>query len=584
VTHQNPSRLATVVLVVVVALADCASPIAATPSPAPTVDDRGYDVVILNGRIVDGTGNPWFNGDVGIRGDRIARITGPGMLAGAPTRARFDASGLVVAPGFIDIQGQSGALLLSGDGRIVGKLTQGVTTEILGEGSTPAPLNPAFFPPAGRDTGISAPQLQRTHRYGDPHGFANWLSDMQSHGISPNVGSFVGAGTIRQYGMNQAMGAATPVAIDSMRAAVRRAMEDGAFGLASALIYPPGAYASTAELIAESKAMAPYRGIYITHLRSEADHLLEAVDEAIEIGREAGVPVEIYHLKAAGRANWSKEPRLIAKIDSARRAGLDIQANMYPYIAGATGLTSCLPPAFSAEGQLLSNLRDQATRARIRDEVEHHTGDWEDLCGQAGPDGVLITDLQAPANQRYIGKRLSEIARTMGKDYLDAAMDLILTEGRRVETSYFLMSEDNVTLQLAQPWIKIGTDAAGPSPDSTHGLLHPRSYGTYPRILGRYVRDEHVLSLEEAVRKMTSAVATRLLIPDRGILRPGMFADVVVFDPQTITDRATYERPLQLSTGVEAVWVNGTLVIHDGVHTGALPGRALRGPGYAGPP
>jgi N-acyl-D-amino-acid deacylase len=576
--------LLSVGVVLLASLVGCASPIAATPSLAPTAADPGYDVVILNGRIVDGTGSAWYYGDVGIRGDRIARITGPGMLAGAYSRTRVDASGLVVAPGFIDIQGQSGAFLLSGDGRIVGKLTQGVTTEILGEGSTPAPLNPAFARPPGRDSGISALQTRTMRRYAEPHAFGNWLADMQSHGISPNVGSFVGAGTIRQYGMNQSMGPATPVAMDSMQAAVRRAMEDGAFGLASALIYPPGAYASTEELVAESRAMAPYRGVYITHMRSEADRLLEAADEAIRIGREAGVPVEIYHLKAAGRANWPKEPLLIAKIDSARRAGVDIQANMYPYVAGATGLTSCLPPAFSADGKLLTNLRDPATRARIRDEVEHPTGEWEDLCTQAGPDGVLVTDLQARANQRYIGKRLSEIARMMGEDYLDAAMDLILAEGRRVETSYFLMSEENVTLQLVQPWMKIGTDAAGPAPDSAHGLLHPRSYGTYPRILGTYVRDEHILSLEDAVRKMTSAVATRLLIPDRGILRPGMFADIVVFDPETITDHATYERPLQLSTGVKDVWVNGTRVIRDGVHTGALPGRALRGPGYTSPP
>ncbi|HVZ78268.1 MAG TPA: D-aminoacylase [Gemmatimonadaceae bacterium] len=566
------------------ALAAAAALVACTPAArtAPTPLSGPFDVVIGNARIVDGTGNAWYYGDLGIRGDRIARIAGPGMLANAAAAQRVDATGLVVMPGIIDIQGQSGGLFLSGDGRDVGKLTQGVTTEILGEGTTPAPVDPASL--KGEDDEGNALDRTRAARYAEPHGFANWLADMQAHGISPNVGSFVGAGTIRQYGMRQRMGAAGGATLDSMQAAVRRAMQDGAFGMASALIYPPNTYASTDELVAEARAMAPYRGVYITHMRSEADHLLEAMDEAIRIGREGGVPVEIYHLKAAGQANWGKEAEVIHKIDSARTAGLDVQADMYPYTAGATGLTSCLPPSFSAEGKLFDNLKDPAIRTKIRAEVAHHTSDWEDLCAQATPAGVLITDLRAPQNQQYIGKRLSEIAAMMHEDYLDAAMDLILSERRRVETTYFLMSEDNVRLQLQQPWIKIGTDAAGPAPDSVHGLVHPRSYGTYPKILGRYVRDEHVLSLEDAVRKMTSAVATRLMIQDRGLLREGFYADLVLFDPATIIDRATYEQQLQLSTGVRDVWVNGVLVVKDGAHTGAKPGRALRGPGYTPAP
>jgi dihydroorotase/N-acyl-D-amino-acid deacylase len=378
------------------------------------------------------------------------------------------------------------------------------------------------------------------------------------------------------------VGAGGGATLDSMRAAVARAMEDGAFGMASALIYPPNTFATTEELIEESKAMAPYGGVYITHMRSEADRYLEAIDEVIRISKEAGVPGEIYHLKAAGVRNWPKARLAIAKIDSARAAGIDIQANMYPWTAGGTGLTSCLPPSFSAEGKLYDNLASEAVRTKIRAEVAHPTSDWENLCELATPDGVLITSLRNPENQQYIGKRLTEIAKMKNKDYLDAAMDLILSEHSRVETIYFLMSEDNVKLQLQQPWIKIGSDAGGPDPDSVRALVHPRTFGNFPRVLGKYVRDEHVIPLEDAVRKMTSAVAERLSNHDRGLLMPGMYADVVVFDPATIADRATYEQPKQLSVGVRDVWVNGVQVLRDGTHTGAKPGRALRGPGYRG--
>jgi N-acyl-D-amino-acid deacylase len=315
-------------------------------------------------------------------------------------------------------------------------------------------------------------------------------------------------------------------------------------------------------------------------MRSEADNLIEAVDEVIRIARDAGVAAEIYHLKAAGTRNWPKAAAVIAKIDSARAAGIDIQADMYAYTAGATGLTSCLPPEYSAEGKLYENLGNPGVRAKIHQEVAHPTSEWEDMCGLASPAGVLITSLRQPQNQQYIGKRLSEIAAMKNANYLDAAMDLILSEHNRVETTYFLMNEDNVKLQLQQPWMKIGTDAGGPDPDSVRALVHPRTFGNYPRVLGKYVRDEHVIPLEDAIRKMTSAVADRLSLHDRGVLKLGMFADIVVFDPATIADRATYEQPKQLSVGVRHVLVNGTPVIRDGVHTGAKPGRALRGPGY----
>ncbi|GBD33303.1 D-aminoacylase [bacterium HR33] len=544
-------------------------------APAPL--EAPFDVVITGGRIVDGTGSAWFYGDLAIKGDRIARITPKGMLRDAPARERIDASGLVVAPGFIDIQSHSRGAFLFGDGRVVSKVTQGITTEIMGEGSTNAPLNPAM---AGDLSRLPPERRRVVESFMGPHGFSAWLEAMERNGVSPNIGSFVGASTIRQYVKGMAMGPASPAELDTMKALVRRAMEDGAFGLASALIYPPGNFASTEELVELARAMAPYGGVYITHMRSEADRLLEAIDEAIEIGRRGGVPVEIYHLKAAGRRNWHKAVQAIAKIDSARAAGIDVQANMYPYVAGSTGLSACLPPWASADGKLLDNLRDPEMRERIRAEVLQQTTDWENLCTLATPEGVLILGLERPENRQYVGKRLSEIAEAQGKDWLDAVMDLILSEQGGIGTVYFMMSEENVKLQLRQPWIKFGTDAGGVDPDSSRDLTHPRAYGTFTRILGKYVREEKVLGLEDAIRKMTSAVATRLSIPDRGLLRPGFYADIVVFDPETVADRATFEQPHQLSVGVRHVFVNGVAVVKDGKHTGAKPGRVIRGPGY----
>jgi dihydroorotase/N-acyl-D-amino-acid deacylase len=564
---------------VVVAASACAGTraVPAGADPRATEGQDGYDVVIANGRIVDGTGNPWFYGDVAIRGDRIVAVSRGGTLAGRPARRRIDASGMVVAPGFIDIQSGGGGFL-NGDGRSVSKLTQGVTTEIMGEAYTAAPVSELTIGGRAGDRPASA----AARRFLGPRGFDSWLRAMQANGVSPNIGSFVGASTLREYGMGLRMGAATPAALDSMRGALRRAMEDGAFGLGTALIYPPGNYASTEELIEVVKAMAPYGGLYITHLRSEADKVLEAMDEALRIGKEGGVPVEIYHLKAAGTANWAKMPAMIAKIDSARAAGLDVQANMYPYTAGGTGLAACFPPRFDADGQLKQRLADPKIRAEIRAEFAKPTSYWESLCEQATPQGVLLTTLRAPQNQRWSGHRLSEVAAGTGKDWLETLMDLVLTEPGGIGTIYFLMNEDNVRLALRQPWMKIGTDAGGQDPDSARGMTHPRAYGTYTRILGRYVRDERIIPLEDAVRKMSGAVAERLLIGDRGLLRPGMYADVVVFDPATIQERTTYERPHQLSTGVRDVFVNGTEVVRDGRHTGAKPGRVVRGHAWQG--
>jgi dihydroorotase/N-acyl-D-amino-acid deacylase len=528
-----------------------------------STDRSSFDLVIRNGRVVDGTGNAWFHGDVAIRGERIARVTPAGMLDGVEAEESIDATGKVVCPGFIDIQSHSRGQLLTGDGRVIGKVTQGVTTEIMGEGTSNAPS-------------------REPKEFDVPGGFDRWLRAMEAHGVSVNVGSFVGSGTVRGYVKGMAQGPPSPEELEQMRGLVRDAMEGGAFGLASALIYPPDNFVATEDLIELAKVMEPYGGVYITHMRSEADQLLEGIDEAIRIGREGGVPVEIYHLKAAGVRNWPKASEAIAKIEEVRAEGLDVGADMYPYTAGGTGLTAALPPWASADGKLYENLADPAMRARIKAEVLEPTSDWENLAELSGPENVIVLGLTKPDTKKYIGKRLAEIAGLEGKDWIDAAIDLLIAEQQRISTIYVMMSEENVALQMRQPWIKFGTDAGGHDPEKAEGLVHPRSYGTYPRILGKYVREEGVIPLEDAIRKMTSAVADRLSIRDRGLLREGMYADVVIFDPETVADRATYESPHQLSVGVEYVFVNGEAVVRAGVHTGAKPGKIVRGPGYCG--
>lgn len=562
-----------VLAVLALAVSACSASTAPASLPVPTPDDPGdYDLVIEGGRIVDGTGNAWYPGDVGIRGDRIVAITRPGLLRDATAGRRIDASGMVVAPGFIDIQSHSrSAFLGGGDGRVVSKVTMGVTTEIMGESTTNGPSSPAMLESAGAAVGVT--QFET---------FAQWMQAMEDHGASVNFGSFVGASTLRVYGMGMAMGAAGSPERRAMQQAVRQAMRDGAFGIGSALVYPPGNFASTDELISINAAAAPFGGVYITHMRSEADTYLEAIDEAIEIGTEAGVPVEIYHLKAAGQRNWHKAALAVAKIDSARAAGVDVQANMYPYTAGGTGLDACFPPWASADGNLFQNLADPEMRARIRQEMEVQTEPWEAFCSLATPEGTMLLGLDLPQHHQYRGWWLADIAEAMGKDWIDTAMDIVLAERQRVSTMYFLMSEENVAMQLQQPWIKFGTDAGGMDPTTADGLAHPRAYGTFTRILGKYVREEGVLPLEDAVRKMSSAVATRLNIRHRGLLEEGYYADVVIFDPETVSDHATYDEPHQLSTGVHHVLVNGVAVVRDGEHTGAMPGQPVHGPGWAG--
>jgi N-acyl-D-amino-acid deacylase len=544
--------------------------------------DIPYDVVIGNGRIVDGSGNAWFYGDVAIKNGKIARITSAGVPNKSQARHFIDAKGLVVAPGFIDIQSQSYDQLLFGDGREVSKITQGITTEVLGEGWTTAPVNERTMQ---RTALTDTAHLRVERSFRGERGFARWLDAMQAHGIAVNVGSMLGAETVRVYAMGQTMEAPTAAQLDTMRAVVRRAMQDGAFGVGTALIYPPGRYASTEELTELVKAAAPYGGIYTTHLRSEGDRVLEAMDEALRIGHDAGVPVEIYHLKAAGKRNWSKERAMIAKIDSARAAGQDVSAGMYVYPAGSTGFAAVLPPWVSAGGKRLANLKDPATRARVKADMLSDASDWENMGQLSGPEGVLVLGVSKPENQKWMGKTLAAVAEAQQKSWADAAIDLIIAdeasgrERHEIPTAYFMMSEDNVKLEISQPWIKFGTDAVGADPDSSRDLIHPRAYGNFPRILGKYVREDKVIPLEDAIRKMTSAAAARLSIKDRGLLREGYHADVVVFDAKTIGDRSTYTEPHQLSAGVRYVFVNGVAVVSDGKVTGAKPGRALRGPG-----
>lgn len=561
-------------LIALLLLAACRAP--ASTGVAPSDAPPPYDLVIGNGRVVDGTGSAWFWGDVAIQGDRIARVTPRGLLASAPATRRIDAQGLVVAPGFIDIQAQSYENFMLGDGRALSMILQGITTAILGEGDTPAPVNDKILAPL---TDSTARRLAA--EFTGPRGFGRWLDFMVQRGASQNIGSFLGSATVRSYAKGQAMSGFSPAERDTARAMIRRAMEDGALGLASALQYPPDNYNTTEDLTEAARTMAPFGGVYVTHMRSEGNQLLEAIDEALKIGKDAGVPVEIYHLKASGKANWPKMAQAIAKIDSARAAGQDVQANMYLYPAGANSFTACIPPRFSADGKLMENLKNPALRAEIIAGLHTVEPTYDNSCLNAGPEGVMVVGFTKPELKQYEGKRLSEIAQLMNQDWAEVLIDFNVAENAGLGEILFLMSEENVRTQIRQPWIKWGTDAGAQDPAQATGLTHPRAYGDYPRLFGKYVREENVISLEEAVRKGTSAVATRLAIADRGVLKEGMKADLVVFDPATISDKATFEQPHQLSVGIRHVLVNGVPVLENGAHTGAKPGQVVRGPGWA---
>ena len=541
----------------------------------PGAPSGAYDIVIENGRVIDGTGSAWYYGDVALRGDRIAAIGPRGAFRTSRATSRVDATGHVVAPGFIDIQAHSIGHYMTGDGKAISMITQGITTAVHGEGSSLGPMN-ANLLAAESDTATRRVLSQFT----GPHGFAKWLEFMVARGTAQNVGSFLGDGTLRVYVKGEAQGALSAAERDTMRAMVARSMEDGAFGIASALIYPPNTYASTEELVEAAKAMAPYGGVYITHMRSEGDKFLEAMDEALRIGREGGVPVEIFHLKASGPRNWPKMPRAIAKIDSARAAGQDVQANMYLYPAGGNSFSSCIPPKYSEGGRLMENLKNPTLRATMVAEMHAMDAGYENLCEIATPANVMVVGFRKEANKRFEGKRLSEIAATLGKDWAEVIIDLNVDETLGLGELLFLMSEENIRLQLQQPWMKFGTDASSQDPTTAQGMTHPRAYGNFPRLFGRYVREQRVIPLEDAVRKASSAVATRLSLTDRGVIKVGLKADVIVFDPNTITDHATFDRPHQLSTGVRDVFVNGVAVLRNNAHTGAKPGVVVRGPGY----
>ena len=536
------------------------------------------DVLIRGAKVVDGSGSPWFYGDVALSGERIAAIAPAGSIAPESAAEVVEAEGMVVCPGFIDIQSHSIVPLMV-DGRCLSKITQGITTEIMGEAWTPAPIGGRNMDEL-RHSPYADLEQWRERATGWTR-FRYWLEAMVKEGVSPNVGSFLGGGTIRQYGRGMDMGPSNSDELKSMKRAMAEAMEDGAFGVAYALIYPPDTFASTEEIAEVCKEVARYGGVYITHMRSEGDQILQGLEEAIKVGQLSGAAVEIYHLKATGRKNWHKMPAVIARINEARADGLDITTDMYPYVASGTGLSSVLPPWAAAGGKFFDNLRDPAMRAKIREATLNPSGDWEAQVATAGVENVMPVGFEKEHNKQYAGMRLHEIAEARKQHWVDAVIDLLADEGQRISTIYFKMSEENVKLQLKQPWNKVSTDAGGMDPAwaKEHGPVHPRGYGTYPRVLGKYVRQEGVITLEDAIRKMTSAVADRLSLRERGALRSGCYADVVIFDPDTISDRATFADPHQLSVGVRDVWVNGARVVQGGEHTGAKPGQFVTGPG-----
>jgi len=539
-----------------------------------------FDTLIRNARIIDGSGNPWRYGDVALSADRIAAIAPPGSIPAENCGEIVDASGHVVCPGFIDIQSHA-ILPLMLDGRCLSKITQGITTEIMGEAWTPAPVSGRNTDPLANALFVLGLSDEWSERMRGWQRFGDWLAAYEEAGVSPNVGSFLGGGTLRTVAKGMEMGQPSADELETMRRVMAEAMEDGAFGVSYALIYPPDSYTETEELIEVCKVVSRHHGLYITHMRSESYHIFEALEETLRIGREADLPVEIYHLKAAGRANWHKMASVIARINEARGQGIDVTADMYPYAASGTGLAAIMPTWTAADGKLFETLANPAARRRIHSELLTPGGAHRGLTSDAGPEGVMPIGFHRPENQPYVGKRLSEIAESRGQHWLDAAIDLLLSEGQRISTIYFSMTEENLRLQLPQPWIKISTDAGGfdPAWAKAQGPYHPRAYGTYPRVLGKYVREEGIISLEDAVRKMSGAVADRLNLRERGHLRVGCYADVVIFDPVAIADRATFTDPHQLSVGVRDVWVNGQRVLRDGAHTGATPGRVVRGMG-----
>jgi N-acyl-D-amino-acid deacylase len=533
-----------------------------------------YDVVISGGTVYDGTGAPSARADVGIVGDEIKAV---GDLQNADAATTIRADGLAVAPGFVNMM--SGDDSLRVDGRSMSDIKQGVTTEIFGEGDSMGPLTEAM-------------RARRLANQGDLKYPMTWLTlhdgmlDLEKRGVSPNFASSIGAATLREYAIGLDDKRPTPEQLQTMRDLVEREMKAGALGIASALIYAPGFYATTDELIEISKVAAKHHGIYISHMRSEGNRLVEAVDELIRISREAGLPAEIYHLKAAGQANWPKMDRVIEMVEAARKSGLRITADMYTYTAGGTGLDAAMPPWAEDGGYdaLFKRLRDPKERAKIAAEIRTPTDKWENLYLAAGSaDRVLLVEFKSDALKPMTGKTLGEVARLRGKSPEETIMDLVLEDQSRIGTIYFLMSDDNLKKEIRLPWVSFASDAGSIAAEGVFlkSSAHPRAYGSFARVLGKYVRDERVLTLPDAIRKLAALPCENLGLARRGRLQPGMFADVVVFDPATIADRATFEKPHAYAVGMRHVFVNGVQVLKDGEHTGKKPGRALWGPGKA---
>jgi N-acyl-D-amino-acid deacylase len=543
------------------------------PGCATVAPPASFDVIVRDGTIYDGSGADPYVGDVGIRGDRIVQIGGD-IAGSAPTE--IDARGLAVAPGFINMLSWATESLIE-DGRGQSDIRQGVTLEVMGEGWSMGPLNPEMkLLLVERQNDIKYPVTWTS--------FAEYFQSLERKGVSPNVASFVGAGTVRLHELGEGDVDPTPEQLARMRLLVRQAMNEGAVGVGSSLIYAPDSFAETDELVALATESARCGGMYISHMRSEGDRLLEAVDELIEIARRSGGPAEIYHLKMAGRDNWAKLPQVVQRIEAARAAGVRITANMYNYTAGATGLDAAMP-LWVQEGGLenwIERLRDHAVRARVAAEMKRPGQDWENLYYGAGPDKMILIGFKSEALKPYTGKTLTEVAQLWGKSPEETAMELVVRDGSRVSTIYFLMSEDNIRAQVQLPWMSFNSDAAAEAPEGVFlkSRTHPRAYGNFARLLGRYVRDENLVPLQEAVRRLTSFPAANLGIKDRGALKVGHFADLAIFDPATITDNATFEFPQRYATGMRHVLVNGVPVLREGEHTGATPGRFVRGPGW----
>ncbi len=540
---------------------------AESPSPAE------FDVIIKGGTVYDGTGGEGRKADVALRGDRIV---GVGDFQNAKAKNVLDANGLAVAPGFINMLSWSVQSLIV-DGRSQSEIRQGVTTEIFGEGESMGPVNDRVREHMLRE--------QTDFKYDIKwNTLAEYLQYLEKRGVSCNVASFLGATTIRENIIGFEDKQPTPQQLEEMRKLVRQGMEDGALGIGSALIYPPGFYAKTEELIELCKVAAKYQGKYISHMRSEGNQLLEAFDELLRISREAHIPAELYHIKALGQKNWGKMDTLLTRIEAARKEGLPIRANMYTYVAGGTGLDACLPPWTEDGGYpaLFKRLRDPETRKKIAAEVKVDSDKWENLYLAAGsPDRIILADFKSEKLKPLAGKSLAEVAKMRGKDPIETIMDLLSEDESRIGAMYFLMSEENVKKEIARPWISFGSDEASQAPEGVFlkSNPHPRAYGNFARVLGKYTRDEKLITLSEAVRRLSALPATNLGLDHRGFIKEGMFADIVVFDPATVADRATYEKPRQYATGMKDVFVNGAQVLKDGEHTGAKSGRALWGPG-----